>query len=280
VHEPQLNPRSLLFTLYGDYVKPLAESSVPVQALVRIAEVLGVTSTALRTALSRMSAEGWLEAERVTGRPSYRLTAKGAELIREGTERIYERRPTWNGSWLVVCYSLSEGRRRERDRLRSELSFLGFGSLGNGIWISPHDLRHEVREILLRHSVTRDVAIVYGALDWPDDAEALVARAWDLAGLATRYAGFAARTEAALTEDDARIRRGDMDDRSAFCRRFMLTHEFRRFPFADPDLPGSLLPADWIGDRARRLFLDHNRLLKPGADRFFLAAVRNQRTRA
>jgi len=46
-----LNPRSLLVTLYGDYVEPLGESGARVGALLRIAEALGVTSTVPRTAL-------------------------------------------------------------------------------------------------------------------------------------------------------------------------------------------------------------------------------------
>ena len=271
-----LNPRSLLFTLYGDYVEALGESGVRVGALIKIAEALGVTSTALRTALSRMKREGWLEVERSRGRGIYRLTARGSTLIREGTRRIYERRPTWNGNWLVVAYSLTERRRWQRERLRSRLSFLGFGSLGNGIWVSPHDLRTGVREILASNGVARDVTVVYGVLDWPIDAVALVARAWNLDALAERYAEFAARHDAAFGQDRERIRRRQLDDREAFCRRFMLTHEFRRFPFADPDLPAALLPDQWIGHRARALFLEYNRRLKAGAERFFLSLARGE----
>ena len=33
-----------------------------------------------------------------------------------------------------------------------------------------------------------------------------------------------------------------------------LVHEWRRFPFLDPDLPGELLPRDWSGYRAAELF--------------------------
>src|SRR5262245_56670355 len=66
---PALNPRSLLFTLYGDYVHPRGQEDVRVGALVRLAAELGVGGGALRSALSRMTHEGWLAVRRGGGSP-------------------------------------------------------------------------------------------------------------------------------------------------------------------------------------------------------------------
>ena len=257
-----LNPRSLLFTLYGDYVHPSGQEEVEVGALVRVAAEFGVTDNALRSALSRMSREGWLAARRARGsRPRYRLSPRGRALIEAGIERIYGRhRPTWDGRWLLVSYSLPEGRRGQRDRLRSGLSFLGFGSLGNGLFVSPHDLRPEVVELIRRSGAEDDVTMHHGTLAWPADPAQVVGRAWNLAALAERYREFAGRLE-------AERRRLPRSDREAFQRRFLLTHEFRRFPFADPDLPDALLPAGWIGNRARELFFEVNARLRERAER-------------
>src|SRR4051812_42645555 len=76
-----LNPRSLLFTLFGDYVRPLGQDGVRVGALVRLAAELGVGDNALRSALSRITREGWLLARRNGGPPRYGLSARGHELI-------------------------------------------------------------------------------------------------------------------------------------------------------------------------------------------------------
>src|SRR5438552_461266 len=116
-----LNPRSLLFTLYGDYVRPLGHEEVRVGALVRLAAELGVSSNALRPALSRTTREGWLAARRDGGPPRYRLSPRGEELIEEGTRRIYGHRAAWDDRWLLVSYSLPEPRRDQRDRLRQGL---------------------------------------------------------------------------------------------------------------------------------------------------------------
>ncbi|PZR91637.1 MAG: hypothetical protein DLM67_15980 [Candidatus Nephthysia bennettiae] len=264
-----LNPRSLLFTLYGDYVLPLDQEEVRVGALVRLAAELGVSSPALRSALSRMGREGWLAARRNDGSPRYRLTARGHSLIEEGTARIYGRhRAGWDGRWVLVSYSLPEQRRGQRDRLREGLSFLGFGSLGNGIFVSPHDLRREVRQLIERHDVEQDVTVHHGTLDWPADPAQVVARAWDLTSLERPYRAFLLRIREELAEAEA------LDDRQSFRRRFLLTHDFRRFPFSDPDLPDALLPPDWVGTTVRGAFLEYNRKLRRRAERFYLAIAR------
>jgi phenylacetic acid degradation operon negative regulatory protein len=265
---PPLNPRSLLFTLYGDYVHPLGQEDVRVGALVRLAAELGVTANALRSALSRMSREGWLAARRDGGASRYRLTSRGRQLIEEGGARIYGRhRAAWDGRWLLVSYSLPEPRRGQRDRLRQQLTFLGLGALGNGLFVTPHDLRRPVRELVRRHGVEREVTMHHGTLDWPDEPALLVARAWDLERLAGRYAEFLDRTRRDLAGPPP------ADDRDAFRRRFLLTHEFRRFLFSDPDLPDALLPSAWVGGVAREAFLQSNRRLRRRAERFYCAVA-------
>jgi phenylacetic acid degradation operon negative regulatory protein len=49
-----------------------------------------------------------------------------------------------------------------RDRLRVRLSWLGFGSLGNGLWISPHDVAERVREIGEELGVTAHLELFRG----------------------------------------------------------------------------------------------------------------------
>jgi phenylacetic acid degradation operon negative regulatory protein len=267
---PPLNPRSLLFTLYGDYVRPLGQRDLRVGALVRLAAELGVGDNALRSALSRMTREGWLSARRDGGPPRYRLSPRGEELIEEGTRRIYgHHRSAWDGRWLLVSYSLPEPRRGQRDRLRQGLSFLGLGSLGNGLFVTPHDLRAQVHDLIRRCGVEADVTLHHGTLEWPADPGQVVARAWDLEGLGARYAEFLDRTRRELKD-------ATLDDRTAFERRFLLTHEFRRFPFSDPDLPDALLPPDWVGAAARETFLECNARLRPRAERFYRSIADNE----
>lgn len=260
-----MNPRALLFTLYGDYVHPSGTPLVRVQALVRLAEILGVSSSALRSALSRMTKEGWLVSERDGGRPRYGLSPRGFQLIDEGARRIYNRhRETWDGRWLVVAYSLPERRRGERDRLREGLSFLGLGSLGNGLFISPHDLAAEVRAVAERTGALDQMTIFHARLGWPGEPQDIVRRAWDLEEVAGSYQRFLTELQPILDDDAPPI-----DDEEAFRRRFQLTHAFRRTLFGDPELPDALLPDGWVGTAAFHRFSEANHRLLPRASAFY-----------
>jgi phenylacetic acid degradation operon negative regulatory protein len=83
------------------------------------------------------------------------------------------------------------------------------------------------------------------------------------------YQGFLLRIRQELAEAEA------LDDRESFRRRFLLTHDFRRFPFSDPDLPDALLPSDWVGTTVREAFLEYNRELRRRAERFYRTIAGN-----
>jgi phenylacetic acid degradation operon negative regulatory protein len=271
---PETRPRSFLFTLYGDYVQPLAPYGARIGSLVRLGEVFGISSAALRTAVSRMTSEGWLVAFRDRHRSVYKLTDRGQHLIQEGVQRIYRTTTaSWDGRWLLVCYSVPERKRNQRDRIRSTLSFLGFGSAVNGVYVSARDLRREVMELVKENQVVDEVTLHWGELAWPIPDSRLVERAWSLKDLTKRYSDFNTRTRVSLPDVRAKLRRRGVSDQDAFRRRFLLTHEYRHLLFGDPDLPAELLPSDWAGLAAKNLFLEYNRILKPAADRFFKETV-------
>ena len=88
----------------------------------------------------RSAREGWLEGERVGRRSRMRLTPSSAELLRDGARRIYGfgGPVSWDGRWLLLVLRVPEQRRELRHRLTTQLAWAGFGSLGGGLWITPH----------------------------------------------------------------------------------------------------------------------------------------------
>lgn len=271
---PKPTPRSFLFTLYGDYSQPLAPEGSWIGGLVRLAADFEISSMALRSAVSRMSGEGWLIARRDRGRPLYRLSTRGTRLIEEGIHRIYRGDPEpWDGRWLVVSYSVPEKKRNQRDRIRTTLNFLGFGSIANGVYISARDLRAEVLRVIKEQRVESKVSVHFGDLVWPEPESGLVTRAWRLKALSAQYRKFTDECRANLTRVRVRLKQRQLTDQDAFRYRFQLTHEYRHLLFGDPDLPPELLPSDWTGHAARSIFLDFNRLLEPAAKRYFAAVM-------
>ena len=265
---PALRSQDLVFTLYGDYLLD-RPAPVWVGSLIVLLGRLGLSSPAVRTVLSRMTRKGWLTAE---PRSHYGLTARGRRLLEEGRERIYHppRHEPWGGAWYLVTYSIPEARRRLRDLLRVKLAWLGCGSLSNGVWISPHDVRREVREIAESLRVSRHLEVFRAEHLGFATTEELVGRCWDLAAVNRRYTAFLAR----WTPELDRCRRcqtgqgrhgpGCEEPAECFVRRFRLVHEYRAFPLVDPYLPSRLLPGDWRGEAAARLFeACHDQLAEP-----------------
>lgn len=264
-----VNARSMLFDLYGDYVE-LRGGEAWLGTLVRLGRELGVNEQAVRSAAARMVREGWLRARRAGRRVYYSLTERGRRLIAEGRERIF-RRPdeTWDGCWYLLLLSIPEQQREVRDRMRKELAWLGFGSVGNGVYLTPRDPRGQLGELAERYRLAERLQLYRAESLWPDDPRALVARAWNLEAADRGYAAFLERYGPLLEQDRRRLEQGELDDAHCFATRFRLIHEFRRFPFLDPGLPRPLLPEGWRGLAAQELFHQYHALLTPGALRLY-----------
>ena len=72
----------------------------------------------------------------------------------------------------------------------------------------------------------------------------MVSRAWDLTGLEQRYEAFLADFSALEPDSPAGVLHAQT----------RLVHVWRRFPFLDPQLPRTLLPANWSGSQAAESF--------------------------
>lgn len=234
-------------TVLGEYVLP-RDSPVWTSTLVTTLAMFGIEEKSARQALSRTAAEGWLESERVGRRVRWSLTGPGHRLLSEGAHRIYEfgrGHRNWDGRWLMLFVSVPESQRDLRHRLRTRLTWEGFGSPQPGVWVSPNT-RSQVEAAKIVADLGVETPVTSFLAEHGDiGAEAdLVARAWDLSGLEERYEDFIAEF-AAITPTTAQ---------NALHAQTLLVHEWRRFPFLDPGLPPQLLPANWSGAKAADLF--------------------------
>jgi phenylacetic acid degradation operon negative regulatory protein len=259
----------MLFTLFGDYAYPV-KRDVPLRGLVQIGRAHGLSEVAIRSAVARLAREGWIVSHREGMRSRYGLSAPGRRLIEEGTRRIYRpRTKPWDGVWCVLNYSIPEAKRAERDRIRKQLAWLGFGAIGGGAYVSPRDAGTAVLSLLEERKLQAYARVFSAKLSGPGSDADLVAQCWDLKSIARRYEAFIEHYAPLHKRDTALAAGRGLADVDAFVTRFALTHDFRRFPFVDPDLPESLLPPKWAGTRARKLFEEHHALLTAGALRFF-----------
>jgi phenylacetic acid degradation operon negative regulatory protein len=264
-----VNARSALFDLYGDHLR-FRGGVARVACVVAMMGPLGISAPAVRTAISRMVKQGWLEPVRLAGGPGYLLSQRAERRLADAAARIYRTLPPeWDGRWhLVVIDKMPE--RTARRRLRSAMAFLGYALLRDDTWISPR-ASGELDALLDAEGARgrRFFAVHDGA-----DSE-LTAAAWDVGGLDRSYSRWL--VEAAAVVDSVAL---SPTDRDAFVARSRLVHEWRKFLFRDPGLPRQLLPADWSGDAAARFFDSQASRLLPAARRFVDGClIMNEETR-
>ncbi|MFI7383971.1 PaaX family transcriptional regulator C-terminal domain-containing protein [Streptomyces sp. NPDC049813] len=256
-------PRSLIVTLYGAYGRGFP-GPVPVAELIRLLGAAGVDAPAVRSAVSRLKRRGLLvPARAASGAAGYALSDDARQLLADGDRRVYggPADPAADG-WVLAVFSVPESQRAKRHVLRSTLAGLGFGTAAPGVWLAPAGLYEEARHTLERIGCAGYVELFRGEhLGFAATADA-VARWWDLSALAKLHEAFLDEHEPVLRAWEAR---GDTPPREAYRDHLLALDSWRHLPYADPGLPASLLPREWPGVRAARVFWAlHGRLREAG----------------
>lgn len=242
---------SFIVTVWGDAVAPRG-GSLWLGSLQAILDRFGCTPGQVRTAMSRLTEEGWLVRNRVGRLSFYRLGPRGEQVFGAATARIYAgKTPAWDGTLRLVL--LADAAAREA------LTARGFGTLPGGAMLGLAGAPGEL---------PKDAPVLLGTTREPAEARLLAARAWPLEALAEGYARF---LDAFSPLAEAAVPAGE-----ALPLRLLLVHEWRRLVLRDPLLPASLLPEDWPGSAARALAAALYRRLRPDAEAWLDAEGRNE----
>lgn len=241
-------PSSLTITLLADYGMR-HRITWPSAGIVALLGEFGVSPTAARAALSRLSRRGVLQATKTGRRTSYRLTDEAATALLIGGRRIAgfaADAEDWDGRWTLVAFA-GTGEGGAPRRLRSRLRWLGYAPLYDGLWISAR----------------ADPAFTVGSLSGSEPSALTVFRgrdivlpgadrrpldAWDLDVVAAEYHRFLRRWDGPGKPCET------VDGSAALVARTRLMDDYRRFPALDPQLPQQMMPGDWPRRRAREVF--------------------------
>lgn len=237
-----VRPQSVMLTFLGDYVYGrgfCVFSGSFIEAFARI----GISEEATRSTLTRMVRRGLLRRQRAGRRMYFGLTPASAEVLKDGERRIWHTGVVNDAAgdrWTLVGFSLPESWQRQRHELRSRLVWAGFGPLQNGLWIAPG----EVDTAGLIKDLDGGVKVFAAEPRQPTDMQALVADAYDLAGLGRRYEEFLCRWD---RPDPVPAAPDDL------ARSLLLLTEWLEIIRTDPRLPLRYLPRDWPAERAQRV---------------------------
>jgi phenylacetic acid degradation operon negative regulatory protein len=227
---------SIIITLFGDAIVPRG-GSVALGTLLEFFEALAIDATVVRTAMSRLTADGWFERSKI-GRNSFYRLVKGRLTFDIATKHIYDPRPSdWTGRFELLLIGNAE----DRDAAREALKNAGFGSPVPGVWVAPSGAP-------IPEEASRAIRLEVSAED--DSGRRLLAESWPLDRTADAYLKFMKTFEPLRAFIE---RRDKLSDADAFTARVLLIHHYRRVVLRDPLLPVALLPADWPGRAARAL---------------------------
>ena len=269
---------SLITTVFGDAILPRG-GRVSLGSMIQLLEPLGVKERLVRTAVYRLVKEEWLQSEAMGRKTDYMLTPSGRSRFDEASRQIYAADiPGWDRRWRLILI-LGDMDLPLREPLRRALFWHGFGETSTGSFVHPtadmervmESLASEGLQAVLPHLMPM-VAVNSRAANCATDID-MVQKAWDLSNLALSYEGFLQKyepiREALLAEGQE-----DVSEEDAFLVRTLLIHDVRRLLLRDPQLPESLLPATWPGNRARLLCRDLYRKLLALSERHLDANVR------
>jgi phenylacetic acid degradation operon negative regulatory protein len=269
---------SLIVTLFGDSVLPHG-GNVWLGSLIKACGLMNISHRLVRTAVYRLVQDGLLTNEAVGRRAFYSLTATGCEAFNSATQRIYfAERAAWDGTWCMVM--AQQLHKVEREQLRRDLVWMGFGHLGQDVFVRPHTGAHnqskEISDALARAGIGDRVLVMNGRQDSEFGdvlAAGFFAKAWPLDELARAYQDFIRRFQPCAEA----LRKGCViTDADAFVLRTCLLHEYRKIILRDPGLPAELLPLRFPGHLAFQLVSELYQVVLAPAERYIEANFVNR----
>lgn len=255
---------SLIITLYGDAIAPRG-GTIWLGSLIKVLEPLGVSQRLVRTSVFRLVKDGWLTATQIGRRSFYSLTGPGRRRFENATRRIYAGpQQAWDKKWTLVIMPSKENSNREL--IRRELGWLGFGMLTTGLLAHPRADAEALYGTLQELGVQDQVVVmkaISDALPATEPLKRAVHECWNLEELEKRYERFLSRFRPLLKAIRAAR---TIDPAQCLHVRTLLIHEYRRILLRDPQLPMELLPADWSGASAHTLCRNLYRIVHARAD--------------
>ncbi|MBA2400884.1 MAG: phenylacetic acid degradation operon negative regulatory protein PaaX [Bradyrhizobium sp.] len=251
---------SIVITVFGDAIVPRG-GSVWLGTLLEFFAAIDIDSGVVRTAMSRLASDGWLERNKVGRNSFYRLDKKGRQTFDTATKHIYDPPLSdWTGRFELLLIGNGEDRDASRDALKNA----GFGSPLPGVWVAPSG-------VPVPEEAAGAIRLEVSAED--DSGRRLLSESWPLDRTADAYLKFMKTFEPL----HGAISRGEvLSDADAFTARILLIHHYRRVVLRDPLLPTPLLPRDWPGRAARRLCGEIYRGLLPASEQWLDAHASNE----
>ena len=227
-------------TLILDLLDTGDPHSFTVRELVRAGAAFGIKPTGIRTALTRLKAEGRV---RPLARGRYTIGASGEPLKQRilGWRTVLDRRCEWTGDWLLAIAGPRE--RYDRSRWRRTVRALGiegFVEAETNVWVRPDNLHggpHTVRTSLAALEAAPTLLLVQ-ARGLDGGRTVRYRELWRAGDMREAHRELAARLDRSVTA----IEKAELP--AAAADSLLLGRQAIRAIIRDPLLPEALCPSD------------------------------------
>ncbi|MDG4765825.1 PaaX family transcriptional regulator C-terminal domain-containing protein [Solwaraspora sp. WMMD406] len=256
-------PKQLLLAFFGEHVVDEDPGPIRASVLIGVLDGAGVAAPATRATLDRLVQTGVLARSKRGREILFSLTRHGAAVLREATERVRGPRPfdPQGTGWTLVTFTIPEGQRTLRHRLRSTLTWEGFAPLRDGLWLAPGEVDLAGSLEPLRRDLPAGTVVAFHARELPEFPIAdSVRSAWDIEAIRREHVTFID-----MWDDPAAV----TEAASALTVRTMLVADWLALLRADPRLPREFMDEQWPAVRSTQVYRRmHERLAESSAAEF------------
>lgn len=246
---------SLVVTIFGDAIAPRG-GEFRLGALQLITKRIGIESNALRTAMSRLASDGWLERNRV-GRASYYSQSKMAERENSNaTKLIYDLSPpNCSDHWSFILSTKKDGYSPED---RQTLHECGFAFYGRKLAVTP-----SVRPEVSIPKCINEISVFSAQSIDQSTIQKMISNLEFVVDCSPQYDDFVSSASILHENLDSQ---SAIDPLDAIALRSLLIHSWRRIVLRDVYWPGKARSENWPGHKARILVAKLYRKLLPQSE--------------
>lgn len=113
-----------------------------------------------RQALNRLTKRGLITIHKGP-KIKITLTAKGHKQINK-KEIVIPKLKKWDGKWRLVIFDIPEKQKRDREKFRYYLKFLGLTQVQESVWAHPFPCREAIAEVCRMYNVSDFVSVFEG----------------------------------------------------------------------------------------------------------------------
>ena len=164
-----------------------------------------------------------------------KLTDNGKNILARNFPYLFLKKEKWDGFWRIIVFDIKEAERYKRDKLRNYLIKIKYVPISDGVWVTHHSVHHFIFD-----GMGESIIYIEGKLQQNEIDKILLKH--DMFSINVEYGRLCTALKRARD-----LHKNDTIP--------LLRSQFLEIFANDPQMPLELLPKDWVGEKAKRIFL-------------------------